>query len=283
MRYSSGFEESEIAIPSYSSSKTSKLPRSEEKVTTPIIPISNELFVRNIPVDAERAEVEKLFQPFGNCFVKLSRNAAFVVFDSPAAAEAAMKKLDNSFYQKQVLSIQYGKQRNTTSSCLICGLVGHWAKSCPSNKDQLLDVKSGKCFKCGEAGHLAKFCRQAESPLPEIPRYHRERDSGGYDHVERANYRDYPRSRPTYHYAERVRSPRHEQPRYDRYDRYPTDRYPADRHPTDRYAPPLDHYSHYDRHDYDYRKYPSDNYRPRDRHAYDPMDYRLADYHDYRR
>jgi hypothetical protein len=135
--------------------------------------------------------------------------------------------------------------------------LGHWAKSCPENKDQSIDVKSGKCFRCGEAGHLAKFCSIATPPVSS--RYHRERDSHGYS--------DNPRERSAYNCVERDRSP----PRREYYRYQPNAR---------------DRYNQYSDYDNDYRKYPDDEYRSythRDRYDRDYHDYRRPDYQDYRR
>ncbi|KAJ3318548.1 hypothetical protein HDU76_000799 [Blyttiomyces sp. JEL0837] len=186
------------------------------------------LYVGHLPPSIPRRDLEDLFGKYGRVVSLEIKHGgfAFVEYEDTRDAEDAINALNNYPLDGERITVEWSRRSNTgASNCFICGSNGHWARECPENKEQGLDVRSGKCFKCGVYGHLARYCRgggggdrdRSRSPGP--GRGYRDRrrsisrDRGGrYDDRRRSpprgpRYDDPYRRDDYYDYRDRRRSP----------------------------------------------------------------------------
>ncbi|KAJ3080873.1 hypothetical protein HDU79_010767 [Rhizoclosmatium sp. JEL0117] len=182
------------------------------------------LYVGRLPRNADKRDLEDLFGKYGRVVsLDLKQGGfAFVEYEDQRDAEDAIAALNNFPFEGERISVEWSRRsaNASTSTCFICNNTGHWARECPENREQGLDVRSGKCFKCGQPGHLARFCRGEGQRPGGPPGYDRGYDRGGYD-------RGYDRRDPYYRggppprrYDDYRRSP--DRGGYDRgYDRAP--------------------------------------------------------------
>ncbi|KAJ3231317.1 hypothetical protein HDU81_003880 [Chytriomyces hyalinus] len=210
------------------------------------------LYVGRLPRNAEKRDLEDLFGKYGRVLSLDVKQGgfAFVEYEDSRDAEDAIAALNNFPFEGERISVEWSRRsaNSSSSTCFICGQAGHWARECPDNREQGMDVRSGKCFKCGQPGHLARFCREGGGGggrgRSRSPGYDRGYDRGygrrGGDPYyrggpPRGRYDDYRRS------PERGYPPRREY--YDDYDRRYDDRRdfrgpPPDRDYRDRGYPP---------------------------------------------
>ncbi|KAJ3205232.1 hypothetical protein HDU67_008974 [Dinochytrium kinnereticum] len=242
------------------------------------------LYIGRLPMSAQKRELEELFGKYGRMLgwdsllsmsgcqvisIEIKHGGfAFVEYGNiKRDAEDAIKALDGYPMDGERLTVEIARRSGAggpTSTCFVCAKPGHWARECPDNHEQGMDVRSGKCFRCGEGGHLARFCRNVDGGgdrrRSRSPGYRRHspqrfrdsRDRGGYDRYDRDRYdRD-----------------RYDRDRYDR-DRY-DDRYDDRRRMDDRRrSPPRGRYDDDDRRPPPRREYDDRGYPPPRGPAYD--------------
>ncbi|KAJ3191079.1 hypothetical protein HK101_008102 [Irineochytrium annulatum] len=159
-------------------------------------PASIKVYVGRLPPNAQKRDLEELFGKYGRILsVEIKQGGfAFVEFDEVRDAEDAIKGLNGYPFEGDRLMVEFSRRAANapghhggsgpggSSTCFVCGSQGHWARECPENAEQGLDVRSGKCFRCGQPGHLARFCGGDSRD-----RY----DRGGYDRRSRDYDRGY--------------------------------------------------------------------------------------------
>ncbi|KAI8609869.1 hypothetical protein BC830DRAFT_1173181 [Chytriomyces sp. MP71] len=117
------------------------------------------LYVGRLPRNAEKRDLEDLFQKYGKVVSLDVKQGgfAFVEYEDNRDAEDAIAALNNYPFEGERISVEWSRRSANASSstCFICGQGGHWARECPDNREQGMDVRSGKCFKCGAAAAAA--------------------------------------------------------------------------------------------------------------------------------
>ncbi|KAJ1556394.1 hypothetical protein HK405_011227 [Cladochytrium tenue] len=169
---------------------------------------STKLYVGRLPRGIGRRDLEDVFAKYGrivSCEVKMG-GFAFVEYEDRRDAEDALNALNGSSLDGERITVEWSKRSPGTSN-----------SECPENKEQGMDVRSGRCFKCGGHGHLARECRGSAGRVRSRSRSpRRDRRSPSRDRrypsdrrsPDRRRYDDYhPRSREDYDAAYRRRSP----------------------------------------------------------------------------